>query len=113
MPEIEQYANQLEWVENNLVDRDSTKIDVNNVLIDLDRRLDEDSFVQVPEESQSQIHSEQTIDQPGPSKQRGPSEQLEASKHLEGTKWLEEYEQPEILEELAPPEKIMSNPPIL
>ena len=54
IPEIEQYPNQLEWVENTLVDRDSTEVVVNNVLIDLERRLDEDSFVQVPGESQSQ-----------------------------------------------------------
>ena len=45
IPEIEQYANHLEWVENTFVDRDSTETAVNNVLIDLDRKLDEDSFV--------------------------------------------------------------------
>jgi len=45
IPQIEQYANQLEWVENTLVDRDNTEIVVNNVLIDLKRRIDEYSSV--------------------------------------------------------------------
>ena len=31
IPEIEQYANQIEWVENTLVDRDITKVVINNV----------------------------------------------------------------------------------
>jgi len=52
IPEIEQYANQSEWVEGTLINRDSTEVVVDNVLMDLDRRLDEDSFVQVPGESQ-------------------------------------------------------------
>jgi len=34
-------------VENTLVDKDSIEVVVNNVLMDLDRRLDEDLFVQV------------------------------------------------------------------
>lgn len=34
IPEIERYANHFEWVENTLVDRDSTKVDVENTLID-------------------------------------------------------------------------------
>lgn len=54
IPEIEKYENQLEWVENTLVERDSKEIVVNNVLIDLERRPDEDSFVRVPGESLSQ-----------------------------------------------------------
>jgi len=53
IPEIEQYANQFEWVENTLIDRDSTEVSIDNILTNLDRKLDEDSFVQVPGESQS------------------------------------------------------------
>jgi len=45
IPEIEQYTNKTEWVENTLVDQDSTKVVTENVLMDLDRRLDEDLFV--------------------------------------------------------------------
>ena len=37
IPEIEKYENQLEWVENTLVDRDSTKVVVENALIDLEK----------------------------------------------------------------------------
>ena len=33
IPEIEIYANQSEWVENTLVDRDNTKVDVENTLM--------------------------------------------------------------------------------
>ena len=80
IPEIEKYANQLEWVENTLVDRDSTEVVVDDVLIDLERRLDEDSFIQVPRESlsqrETQEHSEQQVEE-------GPQEK-------------EESEQPEI-----------------
>lgn len=97
VPKIERYENQLEWVENTLVDRDSTEVIVNNVLIDLERRLDEDSFVQVLGESQSQRetqkHSEKLVEE-------GPQEK-------------EESEQPNISEELAQPEHIMSNLPIV
>ena len=56
--EIEKYANQLEWVENTLVDRDSTEVAVENALIDLEKRLDEGSFLQVPGESQVQGQSQ-------------------------------------------------------
>jgi len=52
--EIEKYENQLEWVENTLVDMDSTEVAVENALIDLEKRLDEGSFLQVPGESQVQ-----------------------------------------------------------
>ena len=45
IPKIEQYVNQLEWVENTLVDRDRIEFVVNNVLIDLETRLDKNSFV--------------------------------------------------------------------
>ena len=51
IPEIEKYANQLQWVENTLEDRDSTEVPVENTLIDLEKQLDEGSFLQVPEES--------------------------------------------------------------
>lgn len=54
IPEIEQYANQSEWVEGTLIDQDSTQVEVDNVWVDLERRLDEDSFVQVPGETSSQ-----------------------------------------------------------
>jgi len=43
--EIEIYANQYEWLENILVDRDNRKVDVENTLIDLERQLDENSFL--------------------------------------------------------------------
>lgn len=45
IPEVEKYANQLKWVENNLVDRDSTKAAIENYLIYLEKRLDEGSFL--------------------------------------------------------------------
>jgi len=48
--EIERYANQPEWLENILIDRDSTKVDVENTLFDLERQFDESSFLQVPEQ---------------------------------------------------------------
>ena len=46
IPEIERYANQYEWLEKTLIDRDSTKVDVENTLFDLERQLDESSFLQ-------------------------------------------------------------------
>lgn len=49
IPEIERCANQSEWLENTLIDRDSTKVDVKNTLLDLERQLDESSFLQVSE----------------------------------------------------------------
>lgn len=91
IPEIKQYANQFEWVENTLVDWDSTKTVVNNVLINLDRRLDEGSFVHVSGETQSQRksqgHNGKTTEE-GPSEQpeEEPSEQPEASKQPKGTR---------------------------
>lgn len=45
IPKIEKYANQLEWVENTLVDRDSTEVVVENALIDLHKWFDEGSFL--------------------------------------------------------------------
>ena len=45
IPEIEAYVNQTEWVENTLVDRDKMMVDVENALIDLEKQLDESSFL--------------------------------------------------------------------
>jgi len=42
--EIEQYSNQNEWVEGTLIDQDSDKVEVENVMKDLEKRLDLDSF---------------------------------------------------------------------
>ncbi len=64
IPKNEQYANQSEWVEGTLVDQDSTQVAVDNVLVDLERRLDEDSFVQVSEETSSQNQSQEHNTQP-------------------------------------------------
>lgn len=55
--EIEKYANQLEQVENTLEDRNSTKVAVENTLIDLQKQLDEGYFLQVPNKSQAQSES--------------------------------------------------------
>ena len=46
--EIEKYANQLQWVENTLEDRDNTKVVVENSLLDLENQLYENAFLQVP-----------------------------------------------------------------
>lgn len=43
--EIEKYANQVEWVENTLVDTNSTEVVVENSLIGLEKRLDEGFFL--------------------------------------------------------------------
>ena len=51
IPEIEAYPNQSEWVEGTLVDQDNTRIYIENALIDLEKQLDEGSFLQVPEQS--------------------------------------------------------------
>ena len=59
IPEIEKYANQLEWLENILEDRDSTEVTTENTLIDLEKQLNEDSFLQVPGESQAQEESKE------------------------------------------------------
>jgi len=37
IPKIEKYANQLQWVENTLEDRDSTEIAMENTLIDQEK----------------------------------------------------------------------------
>lgn len=52
IPEIEAYANQSEWVEGTLIDQESTRIDIENALINLEKQLDEGSFLQVPEKSE-------------------------------------------------------------
>lgn len=58
IPKIEKYENQLEWVDNALVDRDSTEVAVENALIDIDKNLDEGPFLQVPGESKVQEESQ-------------------------------------------------------
>jgi len=58
IPKIKNYANQLEWVENNLNDGDSTEVFVENTLLDLEKPVDEGYFLQVPGESQVQEESE-------------------------------------------------------
>ena len=44
MPEIEQYANTDEWVEGTLVEQDSEQVNIENVMRDLEKTLDMDSF---------------------------------------------------------------------
>lgn len=34
IPEIERYSSQSKWLENTLIDRDNTKVDVENTLIE-------------------------------------------------------------------------------
>ena len=48
IPEIEQYANMDEWKEGTLVEMDSDQVNVDNVMKDLEKRLNLDSFEQVP-----------------------------------------------------------------
>jgi len=45
IPEIEQYANLNEWREGTLIEQDSDEVEVENVMKDLEKRLDLDSFV--------------------------------------------------------------------
>lgn len=40
-------------MEGTLIDQDNTRIDVENALIDLEKHLDDNSFLQVPEESET------------------------------------------------------------
>ena len=47
IPEIEKYANQLQWLENTLEDRDNTEVAVENTLLDLENQIDENSFLQI------------------------------------------------------------------
>lgn len=51
IPKIEKYANQLQWVKNTLEDRNNIEFVVENTLIDLEKQLDEDSFLHVIGES--------------------------------------------------------------
>jgi len=92
-------------VEGTLIDQDSTQVEVDNVWVDLERKIDENSFVQVPGETsspkQSQEPSTQPLEHQDTSDQVGHSGQQEESEHLE------------ISEELAQPQQIMSNPPVL
>lgn len=44
IPEIEQYANMDEWREKTLVEMHSDHVNVDNVMKDLEKRLDLDSF---------------------------------------------------------------------
>lgn len=100
IPEIEKYANQLEWVENTLVDRDSPEVAVENALIDLEKGLEEGSFLQVPRESQVQTES-----------------QVQSESHIEEESQVqEESEQPYLSEELGQTsiqQHTMSTPPNL
>lgn len=43
IPEIEQYENMYEWREGTLVEMDSDQVEVENVMKDLEKRLDLDS----------------------------------------------------------------------
>lgn len=49
-PDIEQYVNWDEWVENTLIDMDSNVVDIENRLIYLERQFDHNSFLQVLEQ---------------------------------------------------------------
>lgn len=44
-PDIEQFANQDEWVENTLIDMDIIVMDVENTLIDQEKQFDQSSFL--------------------------------------------------------------------
>lgn len=43
--DIERFANQSEWLENNLIDMDNTIVDVENTLIDVENKIDTSSFL--------------------------------------------------------------------
>lgn len=51
IPEIEAYANQIEWVEGTLVDQGNTRVDIENTLIGLERQVDKGSSLQVSGQS--------------------------------------------------------------
>lgn len=61
----------------NSIDQDSTQVAIDNVLVDLYRMLDEDSFVYVPGETSSQQQSQEHSTQP--SEQQKSSEQAKDS----------------------------------
>lgn len=48
IPEIEQFENMDEWREGTLVEHDSEQVNIENVMRDLEKTLDLDSFGQVP-----------------------------------------------------------------
>ena len=45
IPEIEQFANQNEWVEGTLIEQDSEQFEVDNIMKDLEKRLDLDALI--------------------------------------------------------------------
>ena len=55
IPEIEAYENQTEWVECTLVDRDITRVDVENALIDLENQLDDKFLMSISEDTIDQV----------------------------------------------------------
>lgn len=77
IPEIQRYANMFEWLENTLLDRDSTKVDVENTLIDLERQLDENKFLQVPQ--QEETMSNPAILQTPQNEERNPKRNREGA----------------------------------
>ena len=48
IPKIEQFANMDEWKEGTLVERNSEQVNIENFMRDLEKKLDLDSFGQVP-----------------------------------------------------------------
>ena len=104
-------------MEGTLVDQDSTQVAVDNVMVDLEGRFDEDSFVQVPGEISSQRQSEEPCTQPSEKaedlEQKRSLEQAKPLKQQEHSGEQEEFKEPEISKELAQPEQIMSNPLVL
>lgn len=125
--EIEQYANMDEWREGTLVEMDSDKVNVENLMKDLEKRLDLDSCEQVPVGSTqnptpkpsastteiSQRHTHETSAPPA----EPPREQDQGTSNL-GSKQSKMLEQPKIFEEQAPPQPHlaqvnMGNHPVL
>jgi len=92
-------------VEGTLIDWDSIQVEVGNVWVYLERNIDENSFVQVPRETSSLKQPQE------PSTQ--PSEHQDTSDQATTLGQQEESEHPKILEELAQPQQIMSNPQVL
>jgi len=61
---IEAYANQTEWVEATLVDKDNTRVYVENSQIDLEKQLDESTFLQVPKEKERAMRTPPIMQSP-------------------------------------------------
>lgn len=59
-------------MEGTIIDQDSTQVEIDNVMVDLERRFDEDSFLQVFGETSSRKKSQEPNTQP--SKQQGTLE---------------------------------------